>query len=74
MPKLPDVVLVVAKRHRIQVPLRRFAPHKAVKAIRGEHLVDRAQPVGAFGMSGGVACSRQAGWLSSSVVMQGPGA
>src|SRR5438045_8943203 len=52
MPELPDVVLVVAKRDDVQIAFRRFGAREFVEAICGEHLIDRAQPVRAFRMSG----------------------
>ena len=58
MPEFLDIVLVMAERDQIQVAFRRFAANEAVEAIFREHLIDRAQPIGAFGMSGGVTWSR----------------
>src|SRR5207248_8079379 len=53
MPELLDVVLVVAKRDDVQIAFRRFGAREFVEATCGEHLIDRAQPVRAFRMSGG---------------------
>ncbi len=44
-------MLAMAQRHRIETAFRRFAAHQRLEAILAEHLGDRAQPVGALGMS-----------------------
>src|SRR5439155_12849760 len=51
MAQLRDVMLVVAERDEIEIAFRRLAALKTVEAFVRQHLVDRAQPVGAFRMS-----------------------
>ena len=44
-------MLAVAQRDRIEAAFRRLAAHQRLEALFAEHLVDRAQPVGAFGVA-----------------------
>jgi hypothetical protein len=44
-------MLVVAERDRIQTAFRCFAAHELAEAVLREHLGDRANPIGSFGMS-----------------------
>ena len=44
-------MLVVAERDQIEDAFRRLAAHQRVEALFAEHLIDRAHPVGPFGMS-----------------------
>ena len=51
MAEFADIMLAMAQRHRIEAAFRRLAAHQQLEAIFAEHLVDRAQPVGPFGVS-----------------------
>ncbi len=51
VPQFADVMLVMAERDQIEIAFRRFAAHQRVEAVLRQHLIDRAQPVGALGVS-----------------------
>jgi hypothetical protein len=51
VPELLDVMFVVAERDQIEVADRRFAALQPRVALPRQHLIDRAQPVGALGVS-----------------------
>ena len=47
-----DIVLAMAEQHGVEVAFRREVAHQRLETVFAKHLGDRAQPVGAFGMSG----------------------
>src|ERR1700712_2959454 len=51
MAEFLDVMFAVAQRHRIQTALRCLAAHQPVETILCQHLRDRANPVGTFGVA-----------------------
>ena len=51
MAELADIVLAVAQHHGIEAAFRRLVADQKREAFFLQHLIDRAQPVGAFGVS-----------------------
>jgi hypothetical protein len=49
--ELADIMLAMAQHHQVEIALRRVAARQRRKALLAQHLVDRAQPVGAFGVA-----------------------
>jgi hypothetical protein len=53
MPELADIMLAMAQRDGIKIAFRRFTARERLETLFPQHLGDRAQPVGAFGVSRG---------------------
>ena len=53
MAELGDVMLAMAEHDQIEIAFRRLGARQLLEARFAEHLGDRAQPVGAFGMARG---------------------
>ena len=67
--ELLDVIHRMAQRDGLERRRRRLDARERLKFFRLERALDRAQPIGPLRMAGGVRCSRQAGWVISSVAI-----
>ena len=49
--QLVDIMLAMAERDEIEAAFRRLAAHQRIETFLAEHLGDRAQTIGPFGMA-----------------------